>query len=163
MNKAVFGLGVLVCAPAWADWHGGLDLRADSSAHPVRIGAGVDAGSFDTLLVLDPMVVFDHQFDADLLATKPVGSGWGVFGGWRTSVIGIAGGRQYQEKAVVGLSGALPEITCTLRARWAFEMATVVVKHGGGLPTDWIGFAEGRDFVDLINFGMFVTVEYAGR
>ena len=36
----------------------------------------------------------------------------------------------------------------------------MVVKHGGGLPTDWISFEQGRDFVDLINFGMFVTFEY---
>jgi hypothetical protein len=37
----------------------------------------------------------------------------------------------------------------------------VLVKHGAGLPSEWISFASGRDFVDLVNFGMFVTVEYA--
>ena len=43
----------------------------------------------------------------------------------------------------------------------SFELATVIIKHGGDLPSDWISFASGRDFIDLVNFGMFVTVEYA--
>jgi hypothetical protein len=163
MKLAVLGL-VMVSGTARADWHAGANLRADSGAHPIRAGAGLDEGAFDISLALDPMIVFDGQMDTDVLATKRVSDGdWGVFGGWRTSMIGIAGGRQFQEKAVVGLSGALPEITCALRARWSFELATVVVKHGAGLPTDWISFAEGRDFVDLVNFGMFVTVEYVAH
>ena len=47
-----------------------------------------------------------------------------------------------------------------IRTRWGFEAATVIVKHGGGLPTDWIKFQQGRDFVDLINFGMLITIEF---
>jgi len=147
------------------DWHAGLNLRADSGAHPIRIGGGYDLDMVDLNLALDPMVVTDGQLDTDLFATwRASKGGWGVFTGWRTSSIGIAGGRQYQEKPLVGVSAPLPRLGCApLRMRFGFELAVVLVKHGGGLPTDWISFATGRDFVDLINFGMFVTVEYEGH
>jgi hypothetical protein len=36
----------------------------------------------------------------------------------------------------------------------------VIATHVNELPTDFISFSEGRDFVDLINFGMFITIEY---
>ena len=62
---------------------------------------------------------------------------------------------------MLGIGAPLPQLgSLPIRARWAFEAAAVIVKHGGGLPTDFISFAEGRDFIDLINFGMFITVEY---
>jgi len=164
VKRGVLVLVLLLPLAARADeWHAGLNLRADSGAHPLRVGGGVEVGAFDIAAALDPMVVFDQQFDADLFAVWRFGGhGWGVLGGWRTSIIGIAGGQQYQEKLLVGLSGALPQISDSLRAHWGFELATVIVKHGGNLPTDWISFASGRDFIDLINFGMFVTFEYAG-
>jgi hypothetical protein len=145
--------------------HAGLDLRVDSGAHPIRFAGGVDTGAFDFTLVLDPMVVTDGQFDADLFAVwKLSRGGWGLLGGWRTTAIGIQGGRQYQDKLLVGVAAPLPRLGCLpIRGRFGFELATVVVKHGGGLPTEWISFSEGRDFVDLVNFGMFVTFEYASR
>ena len=86
--------------------------------------------------------------------------GWGLFGGWRTSAIGILGRHAVPAEAVVGIGAPLPRLG-PLRARWSFELATVLVKHGGELPRDWISFATGRDFIDLVNFGMFVTIEYA--
>jgi len=159
-------IAVLVLAsPAHADetnLYAGLNLRADSGAHPFRVMVGVDTGPFDLSFTLDPEVVFDGQFDADLLTvTKLTERGWGLLLGWRTTAIGILGGRQLQEKPLVGIVAPLPQLgDLPIRARWGFEAATVIVKHGGGLPTSWISFAEGRDFVDLINFGMFVTVEF---
>lgn len=168
--RAVLAVSLLVAAGhARADTalHAGLNLRADSGAHPVRGTAGIDTGPVDVSVTLDPMVVFDGQFDADLLTTTRLSDGgWGLVVGWRSTAIGIEGGRQLQEKLVLGIGAPLPRIgDLPLRARWTFEAATVIVKHGAGLPTDWISFAEGRDFVDLINFGMFVTVELgdAGR
>jgi len=150
---------------AFADnsWHAGLDLRVDNGAHPIRAGGGLQLGpSIDTELVLDPMVVFDGQHDLDGLAI--FGKTYSALAGWRTTSIGIAGGHQFQEKLVLGVAAPLPVFgSAPLRARFAFELATVLVKHGGDLPTETISFASGRDFVDLVNFGMWVTFEYARR
>lgn len=152
---------LVASAPASAEqWHAGLNLRADSGAHAIRAGGGIELSSVDLSLVLDPMFWTDGQHDLDLLA-RVSPRGWGFLGGWRTTVIGIADGAQLQHKLLVGISAPLPDLG-PLRTRWAFELATVLVKHGAGLPAEWISFETGRDFVDLINFGMFVTVEYAG-
>lgn len=142
--------------------HAGLNLRVDPGAHPFRLTGGIDTGPVDIAVTLDPMVVFDDQFDADLLTTsKLTDSGWGAIVGWRSTSIGILGGRQLQEKVVLGVSAPLPRLgDLPLRARWAVEAASVILKHGGGLPSDWISFTESRNFIDLINFGMFVTVEF---
>jgi hypothetical protein len=164
MQRFLVVAGLALARPAHAepDLYAGLNLRADSGAHPFRVLAGVDTGPFDLSFTLDPQVVFDGQFDADLLTvTKVTDGGWGILLGWRTTAIGILGGHQLQEKPLVGISAPLPRLgDLPIRARWGVEAATVIVKHGGGLPTSWISFAQGRDFVDLINFGMFVTVEY---
>ena len=153
-----------VAGPVRADTslHAGLNLRADSGAHAVRGIGGLDTGPLDVSVTLDPMVVFDGQFDADLTTTTKISEGgWGILAGWRSTAIGIQGGRQLQEKLVLGVTAPLPRISdLPIRARWGFEAAAVIVKHGGGLPTDWIKFEQGRDFVDLINFGMFITVEF---
>jgi hypothetical protein len=164
MTRLIVVAVVALAVPAQADTagHAGLNLRADSGAHPVRVTAGIDTGPVDVSLTLDPMVVFDDQFDADLLTTTKISDGgWGIVVGWRSTAIGIQGGRQLQEKLVLGIGAPLPRLaSLPIRTRWTFEAATVLVKHGGGLPTDFISFAEGRDFVDLINFGMFITFEY---
>jgi hypothetical protein len=141
--------------------HAGLNLRADSGAHPIRVIAGIDTGALDLSLTLDPMVITDGQFDTDLLTTTRItGSGWGVVVGWRNTAIAILGGREYQEKLVLGIGAPLPLFgDLSVRMRWTFEAATVVLKHGAGLPADWISFKQGRDFIDLINFGMSVTFE----
>lgn len=141
--------------------HAGLNLRADNGAHGLRVMAGLDAGAFDLSLTLDPMVITDGQLDTDLMATvKVTDSGWGVFTGLRNTRIGILGGNEFQEKLLVGIGSPLPLFgDLSVRMRWGFEAAVVVVKHGAGLPTDWISFEQGRDFVDLINFGMFLTFE----
>ena len=142
-------------------WHAGLNLRADLGTHPIRVGGGVQFEHIDGTLVLDPMFWTDGQHDIDALAFwAPCSRAWGLFGGWRTSAIGILGGTQFQEKVLVGIGAPLPRLKPYIRARWSFELATVLVKHGADLPTDWISFASGRDFIDLVNFGMFVTVEY---
>jgi len=161
MGFAVVGLALTSPARADTDLHAGLNLRADSGAHPFRALAGLDFGALDISLTLDPMFLFDGQVDSDLLTTTKVSDGgWGILVGARDTAIGIQGGSQHQDKLVLGIGAPLPRISgLPLRTRWAFEAATVVVKHGGGLPTQWISFSQGRDFVDLINFGMFITVE----
>jgi hypothetical protein len=144
-----------------ADLHGGLNLRADNGAHQIRVMAGIDTGPFDISLTVDPMVITDGQLDTDLLTTtRLTDGGWGLLVGWRNTRIGILGGNEFQEKLLLGIGAPLPLFgDLSVRMRWAFESAVVVVKHGGNLPTDWISFEQGRDFVDLINFGMYVTFE----
>lgn len=140
--------------------HAGLNLRADNGAHPIRVMAGFDTGALDLSLTLDPMVITDGQLDTDLLATwKVTDGGWGVITGFRNTRIGILGGQEYQEKLILGVGAPLPLLGDSIRIRWGLEAAAVIVKHGADLPTDWISFSQGRDFVDLINFGMFVTFE----
>jgi hypothetical protein len=148
--------------PADADitGHAGLNLRADNGAHQIRVMAGFDTGDFDLSLTLDPMVITDGQLDTDLLATwKVTDGGWGVITGFRNTRIGILGGQEYQEKLILGVGAPLPLLGDAIRIRWGLEAAAVIVKHGADLPTDWIKFSQGRDFVDLINFGMYVTFE----
>jgi hypothetical protein len=141
-------------------WHAGLNLRADLGTHPIRVGGGIQFEYVDTTLVLDPMFWTDGQHDIDALAFwAPCRRAWGLFGGWRTSAIGILGGTQFQEKLLLGIGAPLPQLG-PFRTRWSFELATVIVKHGADLPSDWISFASGRDFIDLVNFGMFVSIEY---
>lgn len=166
VDRIALGIVALLCvaAPAAADtqWHAGLDLRAELGTHPIRAGGGIQRGSIDTTLILDPMFWTDGQHDLDLLVHWfPCKRGWGLLGGWRTSAIGLEGGAQLQQKLLLGVAAALPDLG-PFRARWSFELATLIVKHGGDLPTDWISFATGRDFIDLINFGTFVSIEYVG-
>jgi hypothetical protein len=124
-------LALSTTAHAERHWHAGLNLRGDLGTHPIRAGAGVELGRVDTTLVLDPMF-------------------------WTDGL----GGTQFQQKLLVGVGAPLPQLG-PFRSRFSFELATVVVKHGADLPADWISFATGRDFIDLVNFGMFLTVEYA--
>ena len=150
-------------APARAEsWHAGLDLRVDRGAHPIRVGGVVELGNHDVMLVLDPMYWTDGQHDLDLLGYYKLSSaGWSLLYGWRTTAIGIADGHQLQEKFLLGFGAPLPFFgKLPIRAKWSFELASLVVKHGGGLPREWISFDSGRDFIDLLNVGMFVTIEY---
>ena len=160
---ALLLLLVALAAPARADgWHAGMNLRVDQGAHPVRAGAGIERGVLDATLVLDPMFWTDGQHDLDLLAHWKLSSaGWSILTGWRTTAIDLRGGMQYQQKLLVGVGAPLPFFgELPLRARWSLELAALVVKHGADLPRQWISFDSGRDFIDLLNFGMFVTFEY---
>ena len=150
----------MVCAMVL---HAGLNLRAELGTHPIRAGGGVDFGKVDATLVLDPMFWTDGQVDTDALASwRFADAGWALIGGLRTTWIGLEGGTQFHEKLVIGVGAPLPGLGHTpIRARWAFEATTVIVKHGGDLPSSWISFESGRDFIDLVNFGMFVSFEYA--
>ena len=163
--RALLLIVVAVLPPAaHADgWHAGLNLRADPGTHPIRAGVGIERGSQDVTLVLDPMFWTDGQYDLDLYAHWQISNaGWSLLYGWRTTLIGLQGGRQYQEKLILGVGAPLPFFgDLPLRAKWSFELAALVLKHGADLPRQWISFDSGRDFIDLLNFGMFVTFEYA--
>ena len=142
------------------DWHLGVNFRTDFGTHPLRIDGGVRWKQIDTILVLDPMFFTDGQHDIDLIAAWRFTEGWAAFFGWRPTSIGLADGRQWQEKTLLGIMGELPALFWGhVRGHWGFELAVLWVKHGGGLPTDTI--SSTRTIADYINFGMFVRFEYA--
>lgn len=164
MVRSVLVLCLLVASAQATPWHAGLDVRGDLGTHPIRAGGGLEFGRVDTMLVLDPMFWTDGQHDIDLFAFwAPCSKAWGLLGGWRTSTIDLLDGTQFQEKLILGIGAPLPRLSEHIRTRFSFELATLIVKHGADLPSEWISFASGRDFIDLVNFGMFVTVEYASH
>jgi hypothetical protein len=143
-------------------WHAGLNLRTELGTHPIRADGGIDLGSVELTLVLDPMFWTDGQHDIDLLSAWPVTSGGlAVLGGVRTTSLGLTGGRHWQDKLLLGVTAPIGGFGDSLRVVWGFELATVVVKHGADLPAEWISFDSGRDFIDLVNFAMFVRFDYA--
>ena len=51
----IITLALTGSAQAETRWHAGLNVRAELSTHPIRVGAGVQFGHVDTTLVLDPI------------------------------------------------------------------------------------------------------------
>jgi len=157
-------------APTVNAWHAGLNIRTGLGTHFLRIDGGVQLGALDLVAVIDPLFWTDGQLDTDLLvgwrfagappSLAPLLHGWSVRGGWRGTRVSIGSDAQWQQKLVLALTGGLPPITSFLRAEWGLELATVLVKHGGGLPTEVLSFASTRHFIDLVNFGMFVRLEF---
>ncbi len=147
------------------DWCAGVNLRTDFGTHPLRLGGGVRFGHLSTVVAVDPMVLSDGEHDLDLLAEWLLASsGWAVLAGWRASSIDLHQGRQWQEKAVIGFSAALPSLVGgRIRGRLGLELTALVVKHGGGLPTDFIslGTRTRGGLEDRLHFGLFVRFEYA--
>ena len=152
----------LAAGRAEADgWHAGLNLRSELGTHPVRVDGGVRLGRVDLIAVLDPMFWTDGEIDVDLIGALHVGSsGYAVFGGWRPASISIAhDARQFQHAVLVGALGPLPRIG-PFDLAWGFEVAAVVVKHGGALPTDTLSLDTMADVGDNVNLSMFLRVGY---
>lgn len=159
-----------LAAPARADggqrdWHAGINLRTDLGAHPLRLGGGLRFCRLNTIVAIDPMVLSDGQHDLDVLAEWLFApGGWALLGGWRASSISLHDGVQWQEKLVLGASAGLPSLGGgRVRGRVGFELAALIVKHGGGLPTDTISFGTRTrgGLEDRLHFGLFVRFEYA--
>ncbi len=150
---------------AQRDWHAGINLRSDLGAHPLRLGGGVRFGRVNTVVAVDPMVLADGQHDLDVLGEWLLDpGGWSLMGGWRASTIALSGGHQWQQKLVLGAAAGLPPLGGgRVRGRLGFEMTTLIVKHGGGLPTDTIslGTRTRGGLEDRLHFGLFVRFEYA--
>ena len=147
------------------DWHAGVNLRTDFGAHLLRLGGGVRFGRLSTIVVVDPLVLSDGEHDLDLLAEWLfVPGGWALLAGWRASSIGLYEGRQWQEKAVLGVGAGLPPLGGgRIRGRLGLEVAALIVKHGGGLPTDVITLSTRTKggLEDRVHLGLFVRFEYA--
>jgi hypothetical protein len=142
------------------DWHAGVNLRTDFGTHALRVDGGVRWNRWDAILVLDPMIWIDGQHDLDLLGEWRFAEGWAAVLGWRATSVGLADGRQWQEKSVLGVAGGLPALFGRrVRGQAGFECTVLWVKHGAGLPTETI--SASRAIADQINFGMFARFEYA--
>lgn len=140
--------------------HAGLDVRTDLGTHPVRIPIGFRSAQWDATLVVDPMFLLDGEHDMDVLGEYFFGPRIGVFLGWRWSAIDVAGGVHHQQRSLAGITGLGPTFFGdALRTSASLELATLWVKHGGGVEADWI--SADRDFNDSFGFGLFVRVEYA--
>lgn len=139
----------------------GLNLRTDLGAHPLRIDVGWQRKNADLVLVLDPMFWTDGQSSTDLLASWIFENKARPFVGWRLNTVALREGRQLQQNLVTGMGLGLPEFfDGKLRGAWGFELAMMVVKHGGGLPSEVLSFASARNYLDLVNFGMFVRLDF---
>jgi hypothetical protein len=161
MTRLVLVL-VALAGPAAAERfvHTGLAVRSDLGAHTVRIPIGYRAHAWDATMVVDPLALLDAQHDLDLVGEYYLHDRIAVLFGWRWSAIAIAGGLHHQQRSLVGLTGAGPELfDDRLRTSFAFEVATLWVKHGGGTGAQWISFDRNLD--DSILFGVFVRLEYA--
>jgi hypothetical protein len=163
---------VLASATARADgaypttgktFHTGLDLRSDLGTHQVRLATGLRSCVWDTTLVLDPMFGFDGEHDLDLLIERLLAGGrLAVLAGWRWSAVAVASGFHHQQRSVLGVTAAFPDLADgRFRSRVSLELATLWVKHGGGVGADWISLD--RNFLDHVAFGLFVRIEYASR
>ncbi len=143
------------------DWHAGVNLRSELGTHPVRVDGGVRFGRLDLIAVLDPMFWTDGEADVDVVAVVRVApSGYGVLAGWRPASIAIGDLRQFQHSLLVGAIGPLPRVG-PLELAWGVEVAAVVVKHGGGLPTETLSIGDTSEVGDNINATMFLRVGYA--
>ncbi len=141
-------------------WHAGINLRADLGTHQARLAAGVETSSWDATLVLDPSYLLDGEHDLDLLAERRFAPWLAAAFGWRWSTIDVADGHHHQQRSIVGVTAAFPDLASgRIRSRLTLELATLWVKHGGGSQRDWISFD--RNLLDHLAFGMFLRIEYA--
>ena len=141
-------------------WHAGTNLRSELSTHAFRVDGGVRLGRVDLIGVLDPMVVADGEMDLDALVSYRINRcGYRAFAGWRAATIALADGRQFQETLLLGAMAPLPKLG-PLDLQFGVELATVLVKHGGGVPTDWTSFSSSSELGDNINISMFLRIGY---
>lgn len=130
----------------------------------MRVTGGVTFGGLDVSAVVDPLAAIDGQHDLDLEAGHTLGgSSWRLAGGVRSTAIAVTGGTTWQEQLLVAATAPLPSPGKHLRATFGVELGMFVVKHGGGLDTEWVSWSSGRVFFESYDLGLFVRFEYARR
>jgi hypothetical protein len=106
------------------------------------------------------MFVLDGQHDLDVLGEYFFGPRIGLMFGWRWSAIAVAAGFHHQQRSVVGVTAVGPSFWDEqLRTSFSLELATLWVKHGGGVDSDWMSLD--RNFHDSMALGFFARIEYA--
>jgi hypothetical protein len=143
------------------EWHVGTNLRSELSTHAVRFDGGYRIGRLDLIGVVDPMVWTDGELDLDAIAEWQVNRcGYAALVGWRPTSIALSMGRQWQETLLLGVTAPLPKLHW-LDLQVGVEVATTIVKHGGGLPTNVTSFANSSEIGDNISISMFLRIGYA--
>ena len=138
----------------------GVNLRTDMGVHAVRADVGWSRGELGTLLVLDPMFWTDGQTSTDLTAHW-LRDGFQPFAGWRMTSVPVLDSTQLQQNLLVGVGLPFPSFyDGWLTGQWGLEMATTVVKHSGGLPSESISFESGRHYIDFVNFAMYARFDF---
>jgi hypothetical protein len=138
----------------------GLNLRTDFGVHAFRVDVGYKTENFGALLVVDPMFWTDGQTSTDLLFFW-LTEGFQPFAGWRLNTVPAFEGSQMQHNLLLGTGLPFPSFWGgRITGQWGLELAMALFKHGGGLPSDAIGFQSGRHYLDLVNFGMFARFDY---
>jgi hypothetical protein len=128
--------------------------------HPIRLDLGAQWSDLDLLLVLDPMFFTDAQLSTDLIAQWRSDLGVALFGGWRLTTIPLLEGAQFQHNLLLGAGAELPRwFGGLLGGQVGLELASVLLKHGGGIPAETISFASGRHYIDLVNLALFLRLE----
>jgi hypothetical protein len=148
--------------PASWSLHAGPNLRTDIGPHRVRLDVGVQHAAWSLTLVVDPKVVVQGtQNDGDVLVEREIRSQWWVLAGWRTSWISIDRGRQWQHSLLLGGTAELPRLLGgRIVPRGGLELQATTLRHGNGLPTQWISFASQRDYQDLLSVNLFLRLHY---
>lgn len=138
----------------------GLNVRTDLGVHFARIDAGWHRNRLGLLLVVDPMFWTDGQTFTDLVGYY-MGNVLQPYVGWRLATIALAEGAQLQENLLLGFALPFPRFWGgRFGGQWGFELAMMLVKHGGGLPSESISFESGRHYIDFVNFGMYARFDY---
>ena len=77
--------------------------------------------------------------------------------GWRIGTIALVDGHHWLQRSLLGVTTGLGRWG-QMRGRFGAEVSVLWVKHGGDLPTRWIGLD--RSLIDHVRLGMFVRLEY---
>jgi hypothetical protein len=138
----------------------GANLRTDFGVHSLRLDAAYAAERFRVLLVVDPWVWTDSQSSTDLIGFFRT-SKFEPYLGWRLNTVPAVDGSQLQHNLLLGTALRFPEFfDGRVSGEWGFELAMMLYKHGGGVPSNSISFESGRHYLDFVNFGMFARFHY---
>ena len=138
----------------------GANLRTDFGVHFLRLDAAFSTQRFRALLVVDPMFWTDGQTSTDVIGFYRF-SRFEPYAGWRLNTIPIVEGSQLQHNLLLGTALGFGDFWGgRISGQWGFEMAMMLYKHGGGVPSNTIQFRSGRYYIDFINFGMFARFHY---
>ena len=138
----------------------GANIRTDLGVRALRVDAAYATPSFRLLGVVDPMFWTDGRTVTDVIGFwRP--SRLEPFGGWRLHTVPLLDGSQLQHHLVVGAAIGFPEFfDGRLGGQWGIEMATMIVKHGGGVAGDWFRTDSPRHYLDRVTLGMFARFHY---
>lgn len=152
MSEAASALAVLV----------GLQLRADPGIHQARLHGGVRTERFDATLVVDPLYLTDGEHDLDLVVgwrASPAHPAWAIGGGWRMVTFDLPTGTRVHQNLLASATATLPCLVRGVRAEVGFEVAFVVVQHGGGFDAEI--FPTDDRVLDVIQPSIYLRIEHA--